>query len=416
MRLLYEDYGQSLLSGFAYEHTLAMQDDTGLFMSALNQAKEIHPNIYELGVETNKVLNWTENVGLDFMFNKTMDISGASEGIFRLAAGLDKIPLNTNLAGLWHSNPTLYNEIVEHVDKFLFNYRRLTPVESVIFRRVIPFYAWNKNIARLAITLPFEDPLRFHIIRYLGATMEDAYWSSIAEEKGWDLSGEEAQNLIPKYMRERYRLPKGLVPFAKKMGFTDTDNDLWISLMGANPFADVPIDLSSILSKIDPIIASGIEYATSVSLWKQRPYLTPYEETEKGIEKVKPSFLQIYGQKFPQVQLAINLIKGAGYNIQGQVYTDKYGRPVYKKNRWAELVKMAGINLSQMDLDQIWSDEMERQKKARKTMEKMEKEQKLYKEKHGLGASIKKIFEKPTIDAGNIGNVDLQKLFLYGED
>ncbi|GAI46630.1 unnamed protein product, partial [marine sediment metagenome] len=133
-------------------------------------------------------------------------------------------------------------------------------------------------------------------------------------------------------------------------------------------------------------------YATGVSLWKQRPYLLPYEETEWGVEKKRPTFPQIYGQKFPQVQLAMNLIKGAGYNIHGQVYTDKYGRPVYKKNRWADLLKMAGVNLSQLDLDRIWSDEMERQNKARATMEKMEKRQKLYGEKYGLAASIKKMF------------------------
>jgi len=335
-----------------------------------------------------------------------------------LAAALDQYPSEIALTNLWKLNPSLYDDVVTHIDKFLFNYWKLTPVESVVFRRAIPFYAWNKNIAKLAVTLPFDNVLRFHLIRYLGATMEDAYWSSIAEEKGWDLTGEEAQNLIPKYMRERYRLPKGLVAFAKKLGFTDTDNDIWISLRGFNPFADVPTELADLTSRIDPMIATGIEYLSGVSLWKERPFFVPYEETQFGVEKDKPSYLQIYATKFPQYQLARNLMKGASTDIHGNIYVDKYGRPLYKKNRWAELLKMTGINISQMDLDRIWSDEIERQKKARATMEKWEKKQDLYKKKYSLIPSVKSkiqdIVKGSSLDTADLSSEDIQKIFLYG--
>jgi len=426
LSLLTKDYGETLLSGFTKRGRLVAgsmekMDDVGFLTNAIGKMSETMPKAAEFSKKVNKTLKFAEYYGFDWMFDKVMDVSGTSEAIFRLAAGLDKVPLSANLAKLWKINPSLYDDIVNHIDKFLFNYWKLTPVENIILRRAIPFYAWHKNIAKLALTLPFDEPLRFHIVRYLGATMEDAYWSSIAEEKGWDLTGEEAKNLIPKYMQQRYKLPEGLVGFAKKLGFTDKDTDLWISIKGFNPFADVSVEMEDMLSKIDPMIASGIEALTGVSLWKQREYITPYEETPTGIKEKRPTFFQIYATKFPQVQLARNLVTAASSNIYGQPFLDKYGRPLYKKNRWAELLKMTGVNLSQMELNQIWSDELKRQQKARKIMEKEEKKLGLYKKHHKPSISsikswMQNLIKGSSVDTTEIGITDIQKLFLYGEE
>ena len=66
-------------------------------------------------------------------------------------------------------------EAIASVDKLLFNYHALSYIDRTIGRRIFPFWAWNKNVTRLALSYPFEHPLRAAILAKADVIGTDLY-------------------------------------------------------------------------------------------------------------------------------------------------------------------------------------------------------------------------------------------------
>jgi hypothetical protein len=63
-------------------------------------------------------------------------------------------------------------QIVRDVDYFIGDYRKFTPIERNIIKRVVPFYSWLRVISKLTFGLPFRSPLRALAIATLGRAAE----------------------------------------------------------------------------------------------------------------------------------------------------------------------------------------------------------------------------------------------------
>ena len=138
---------------------------------------------------------------------------------------------------------------IQSVNKFLFDYSNMSYIERNILRRIIPFWAWTKNITRLAFQYPVEHPTRtllllaaIRILKYTtGIDIVNHRWEIGQPEKKWILDH------LPISPEQK-----------KKLG----NSKITVSLRGVNVMADAitPFDLiatddlEGVLKKtIDPI-------------------------------------------------------------------------------------------------------------------------------------------------------------------
>lgn len=56
--------------------------------------------------------------------------------------------------------PAVKRQAMREMELFLGNFRKMTPLERNVLRRIFPFYSWMRVITRLTFTLPFRSPLR----------------------------------------------------------------------------------------------------------------------------------------------------------------------------------------------------------------------------------------------------------------
>lgn len=168
------------------------------------------------------------------------------------------------------------------------DFTKLSPFERRVVRRIIPFYAWQKHLAKLALTMPVEHPLR------------TAWTLSLANTFGND--GEAWQGLLPGYMQGTIPVGGGnvlstqnLFPFASPL--PDFGNP------GAN------------LKNLSPQLKFAIENLTGESTLTGRPFTRPPgtgKQDEMGnIKPTAPSVKEQLLGMSPQVRAYRNL---SGYN------------------------------------------------------------------------------------------------------
>lgn len=130
--------------------------------------------------------------------------------------------------------------------KAMGDFSRMTPFERSVVRRIVPFYAFQRHMTQLAFRLPIEHPLRtawtLHLSDQYGQLPED-------------LQG------LPSWMR-------GVIPFGSTL----------VGTSNLNPFGqagELPTDLQSIASPLNPLIKMPIENLTGIKTLTGRPFSRP---------------------------------------------------------------------------------------------------------------------------------------------
>lgn len=103
----------------------------------------------------------------------------------------------------------LKTEAIRKTELFMGDYRRLSPFERNVLRRVFPFYSWIRVIGKLTASLPFEHPMRTQAM-------------ALASKMGTEVENPLDQ-IRPYWERGRINLPGGIS----------------LRTTGANPFATV---------------------------------------------------------------------------------------------------------------------------------------------------------------------------------
>lgn len=62
---------------------------------------------------------------------------------------------------------------------FMGDYRRFSPLERTVFRRIFPFYSWLRVISKLTLSLPVKHPTRTALM----SVMAQAYYNSLTPEE-----------------------------------------------------------------------------------------------------------------------------------------------------------------------------------------------------------------------------------------
>lgn len=285
------------------------------------------------------------------MFGKALNYTGLpqiAKGMYRFNSGIESFYRTAHYLDKIGKPGFNVARAVKSVNEFLFDYNAMSSFEKTVIRRIIPFWAWQKNITRLMATYPFKYPQRMAVLQKLQKQIEDP--------KGMNF------DFLPEYMR-------AYVPTPFK---TTTGESMYLSTRGINPYSDVGVSLSN----INPVLKLALERTLGTNLFKNRPFTSPYRGYSSN-EKIIPSLGRHIGSQFPQYQLYQNLRYPYAKYDTGEPILDKNGQPKYSKSRLLDSLKMLGISITPYDLDSMTqkeiSDLIRKQTAKRKYKEKLEK-------------------------------------------
>jgi hypothetical protein len=271
--------------------------------------------------------------------------------------------------------PALRNRVMDEVNEFLFDYRRMDPLERAYIRRIIPFWGWYRNMSRLLITMPFKHPKRAWIINQLGEIGQH-HVESIFAEMGVDYDD------LPALMHNRIPLHRTAKDMAKGAMGMEAD-EILLSTRGVNIFSDVlnlPAAFAGIftgqttpegrLSGFHPSLTVAVEQITGKQLYNTKDFTDPdvvpgYRGGSSTIDdrgnviqgvRVAPPLHEHILRQTPQWQLIKELV---GYIRTGQngarngtntlldpkfLIDRKTGQLKYPKSLVIETLKLLGLN------------------------------------------------------------------------
>lgn len=153
-------------------------------------------------------------------------------------------------------HPDIVDNLVNSVETFFGNYNALTPSERAIWRRILPFFSWQRHITRLATTFPLKHPIRTRLISY---AQEAA--AKKMDEKHAEVGG------VPKFM-------EGSIP----IGTDSNGQTIFLNTAGFNPLAAVDPRQGAFgieTGMVNPLAQMAYEAMTGRAMFTQRPFTHP---------------------------------------------------------------------------------------------------------------------------------------------
>lgn len=261
-------------------------------------------------------------------------------------------------------------ESLRYVNEFLFDYSNLSRTERTLFRRVSPFWNWQKNITKFSFNYPVNHPIR----GLTAAAMLQDYVDYINEVNQKDDSNKSIMRIKigdTKFQgKPMYLNIKSALPFSDIFNILPTGDAQWRRIFTSNP-----------VSKIVFERISGINAFTGQPFSKP-PQLQEYDEYGKPILE-RPNLLKHIGMQVPQTKLIKEIADYAKYGTVLNRY--ELGQPKIYQNKLqtidlvSEILKYFGINTSATDYEMINKNTQKKEKQTEKSTKKYERtvEQKL---------------------------------------
>jgi len=275
------------------------------------------------------------HTGVPQLRNAIYRFNAGMESFFRTAHYFDKI-------GAGYSKTAA----IKSVNEFLFQYSKMTYLERAYIRRITPFWNWQKNITRLALTFPVRHPNRAILFSILARLNKD----------------ERDFRFLQDWLRQFQEIPGTKEPGGAAQ---------FLNIGSMMPFMDIGFDLGN----LHPIIKIALERATRTQLFKGRPFTAPYPTIEGGVEKAPlPSLARHIASQFPQFRLIESMVRPyAIYDTGAPMINRKTGQPMYPKNKWMEIAKMFGISVTPYNIEEMQQRGLEKAFRAWRTKQAYEK-------------------------------------------
>lgn len=257
--------------GIIVKETAAKLKDIGISKAQMEDAlKEVLPSIEKLGDAEVARIQLHERIAkkVESLHGNKLSPKAKATMTARLEAeALDAGVMEKQVSGLAQS-AEIVRPAVARANSFFADYVGMGPVEQYLFRRLIPFYAFNKSMAMLAFKLPFIAPkMTFLWNRY--ATMMQG-------------------------MTADPDAPPGYIPF----GVSKEGKVYWVSAKGLSPFGGLRMSRSG-----------GMEHPELLDFWRQNPILSTIA-TMKGEKN------QFSKASIPYGTLITGVHNGAVYEYQ----------------------------------------------------------------------------------------------------
>jgi hypothetical protein len=256
--------------------------------------------------------------------------------------------------GLKEAGPI--RDAIAHVNKWLFDYSNLHPVERNIIRRIVPFWTFLKNTHLLMLRLPVDRPLLSRAFRQVGDLHRDklahAAINAIDDES------------LPDWL-------EGHVP----MGYDKEGNFIFASIKGLNPFNSFGslAKPRQLVASTNPLIKVTLEYFGGRDMWGKKDLQTnePIFDYTGRVYRVRneggkvslvrdvpgESFISQFASQYPQVKLARQLTQPTVTDSNGKPVTtpfmDEHGNWDYPTNVLDTALRFAGISLKRVKPDEL---------------------------------------------------------------
>ena len=237
------------------------------------------------------------------------------------------------------------------VRKFLFDYGDLTDVERVLFKSVIPFYAWMRNNIPMQLAMLIQKPGTVSVVGKTKTAIEDMVEGEPMNEE-----------LLPDWMREGFNIYLGENPEGLKN---------YMALQGWLP----TIDLSKIfrpgellMEGLSPLIKTPIELFSNYDFFYEKP-IQEFEGERRTVFGLDIPVLST-----PQGRKLLDLVRPIK-DIERLLGLSEWGSPGDLPARLARFV--GGLNVKGYDeqkqidiLDYLSDKEISKAKSALKSAEK----------------------------------------------
>lgn len=298
---------------------------------------------------------WIENY---FRWVHFIDKAGKAATQQAKTSGLKGKARNDLMMDLLKNSDAIHKKAVGEVNKYLFDYSALSPMEQEVMRRVVPFYTWSKSISRLTGQLAYSDTWKLAQIYKFKQSVE-------AETK-------DDENL-PSYLRGSIKTGLGVNNQGEivEMKNDATATPLYWNWKYMFPFYDV---MNIGLGALHPALKIPFERRTGQKFYAQEAkeftapprlskYVKPpekpgllgslvkptlvYNKTTKELERAAPSSLRHFAGQSPLYNFIENMVTPyAKYTATGQPITSKYGQKKYPKSRPLEILRYGtGVGL-----------------------------------------------------------------------
>jgi hypothetical protein len=234
-----------------------------------------------------------------------------SKPMFKLNSKIEDIFRNANyLSG--RAKGLSNKEAIKNVNKWLFDYSKLTNVERRYFRKLFPFWSWTRNINGLAARVAVEEPHIVNFIKQARPFVEDLKAEGHIAETG-DI-----------------KLPS---MFSRALG---TEKQLYLATKGPNPFTNVGnvLTVEGYLSSLGPAYKVAMERALRLKFFGMTRFTSPYREIEDGkvMESLPPLWRHIASIS-PQFRTVDDLLRPYVKYNTGQIKLKKGARAIRKPRR-----------------------------------------------------------------------------------
>lgn len=241
----------------------------------------------------------------------------------------------TFVENLGRTDPELIRHLVSRVDDALGNFKRLSPFERNVIRRVVPFYSWYKLITTMSLRLAVDDPVRVNLIKNLE--------QAIAADPSHSMAGP-----MPSY--SDVMVAEGRPKDGVQTG---------VATLNVNPFATIKQEVHAIrhtgeeggfgsesaLSMVGPWLPAGLQ-AAGIDPFYGGQYTGP------GSGNIVTRTLA-YSTSFPQARLLRQIAGTRKQGIDlGPVHVAGYKSTLYA-NDWKDYVlNYLGLPIKRVRLDE----------------------------------------------------------------
>lgn len=283
------------------------------------------------------------------------------EALVRVQGALKNTDFDGITTMISSQNKAVQKQAIASVDKFLFNYGKLSLGERQYIRRIVPFYSWYKNIFQLSAKLAYENPGRLALMYRM-----------------WQGLGAVSDPDMPEWIRNRVPLPLSITdPTSKKQ------MPLFVSFRAAMPFSDMlrMTDPTEILTSINPVAKIAIERVVKKELYGMKDFTSPYYDPYTGMtydpktgdvsqEKPLPDLLYHIAQQFPSFTLIEDIVKPYSKYSTGEPIVDANGSARYGHHVVLTLLKQFGVNAIPFDAQSYLKNQMSSKESTKNYVEK----------------------------------------------
>lgn len=259
--------------------------------------------------------------GAKYVPEKVYRFNSAIESFYRTAHYFDKIGKGFNTS-----------QAISSVNEFLFDYANMSPTQRAIIRRLDPFWAWHKNIVRLAVSYPVNHPHRFMFMQFANKIGTEAYDEKLRE------AGVNPDD-VPEYYRNMFMLPWK----------NEEGDNFYISLRGLDPLQDIMVNASA----LTPVLKVPLERHFGKNIFTQKSFTSPYQVYGQN-EKFNPPLWRHILNNYPQFRVIETIARPYSTYDTGEPMLTKYGEPVYTKSKLLAVLSILGFSVTPRDIDRIY--------------------------------------------------------------